>query len=242
MEHDQENVSEATENASGTDASQAHSPEEEAAREAREKFFSAFKEYYLENGKRPPYAYQFIRSAGLDEGVFYEQFSSIKVLEQELWLDYLGRTMMVLYQDEVYQNYSVREKLLSFYFTLLEVLKSDRSFVSVALEDINPLRLTPDFLKSFKEEYSAYISGLLMEGGDTEEVAQRPFFSERYAGLHWYQLVFLLTYWSSDESKGFQNSDEAVEKAVNLGFDLMGRNVFDSAVDFGRFLLKRINL
>ena len=42
-----------------------------------------------------------------------------------------------------------------------------------------------------------------------------------------------------DESLNFERTDAAVEKAVTLSFDLVGRNTFDSALDFGRFLLHK---
>ncbi|MBC8081800.1 MAG: TetR/AcrR family transcriptional regulator, partial [Hymenobacter sp.] len=37
----------------------------------------------------------------------------------------------------------------------------------------------------------------------------------------------------------FERTDAAVEKAVTLSFDLVGRNTLDSATDFVRFLLRR---
>jgi hypothetical protein len=80
---------------------------------------------------------------------------------------------------------------------------------------------------------------LLHEGRTSGEVASRPFLQDGYARIFMRQLQFILLYFVRDESANFERTDAAVEKAVTLSFDLVGRNTFDSALDFGRFLLQK---
>jgi len=47
---------------------------------------------------------------------------------------------------------------------------------------------------------------------------------------------FLLVFWKEDESPGFEKTDAAVEKSVNLAFDLIGKGAVDSFIDFAKFL------
>ena len=47
---------------------------------------------------------------------------------------------------------------------------------------------------------------------------------------------FLLLFWKDDESPGFEKTDAAVEKSVNLAFDLIGKGAVDSFIDFAKFL------
>jgi hypothetical protein len=49
-------------------------------------------------------------------------------------------------------------------------------------------------------------------------------------------LGFLLLFWRDDESAGFEKTDAAIEKSVNLAFDLIGKGAVDSAFDFAKFL------
>ena len=46
-------------------------------------------------------------------------------------------------------------------------------------------------------------------------------------------------FFAKDDTVNFERTDAAVEKAVTLSFDLVGRNTLDSAFDFVRFLVKR---
>jgi hypothetical protein len=34
----------------------------------------------------------------------------------------------------------------------------------------------------------------------------------------------------------FEKTDAAIEKSVNLAFDLIGKGILDNALDFGKFL------
>jgi hypothetical protein len=48
-----------------------------------------------------------------------------------------------------------------------------------------------------------------------------------------------MDFWIKDNSKGFEATDAAIEKSVNLGFDLVGPGPLDSIIDFGRFLISQ---
>ncbi|MEJ7665766.1 MAG: hypothetical protein WKG07_42725 [Hymenobacter sp.] len=56
-----------------------------------------------------------------------------------------------------------------------------------------------------------------------------------YGRIFQRQLQFILLFFVRDQSVNFERTDAAVEKAVTLSFDLVGRNTLDSAFDFGRF-------
>jgi hypothetical protein len=54
-----------------------------------------------------------------------------------------------------------------------------------------------------------------------------------YSGMHF---MFILQFWAHDESANFEKTDAAIEKSVNLAFDLIGKGILDNALDFGKFL------
>ena len=91
-------------------------------------------------------------------------------------------------------------------------------------------------LKGMKSSYLDFIHGLMIEGNDTGEIPKRPFLSDRYKQGFWVQLLFILNFWKNDESKGFENTDAAIEKAVNLSLDLIEKGPLDSMIDFAKFL------
>ena len=126
--------------------------------------------------------------------------------------------------------------MLAFYYTLLEELKSHRSFVLLQLSSHNRLELVPEYLKTFRTTFEAFIESILNEGKGNGEVATRPYLDRRYPQLFWLHMGFILMFWKDDDSAAFEKTDAAVEKSVNLAFDLIGKGAVDSVIDFGKFL------
>jgi hypothetical protein len=53
------------------------------------------------------------------------------------------------------------------------------------------------------------------------------------------QALFVLRYWTKDDSNQFEMTDAAIEKAVNLSFQLISTNTIDSLLDFGKFMFTK---
>lgn len=207
--------------------------------ESEIKIKESYQEYVLEHGQQPASVFAFARKLGMPEVAFYAHYNSFDAIEKEIWQSFFDRTSARLESNEVYAQYSVREKLLSFYYTWIEELKSDRSFVMYSLRrSTHRSAGTPPQLVGFKKAFLAYVRELLAEGVESREVVYRPLLSERYAAGLWVQLTFVLNFWVADESKNFEKTDEAIEKAVNTSFDLMGPLPVDSVVSFAKFLYR----
>jgi hypothetical protein len=54
----------------------------------------------------------------------------------------------------------------------------------------------------------------------------------------WIQTLFILQFWANDDSKEFEKTDAAIEKAVNVAYDLMGKSPLDSMFDFAKFIFQ----
>ncbi len=177
-----------------------------------------------------------MHSLKMKESDFYEYFGSFKALERAVWTDYLRITVNTLRSDDAYMTFSSREKLLSFYYTLMEVLKNDRSFVSLTLDWPSKNEVTPSVLRGFKEEFQDFVQEIINEGRETEEIKDRRYISDRYKDGLWVQTMFILNFWMKDDSEGFVKTDAAIEKAVNLSYELMGAGPLDKLFDFAKFL------
>lgn len=198
-----------------------------------------YKAFLLENKRRPASVFHFARFLSIDEKEFYQYFNSLEALEQSIWKNYFEETMAGVTNEEVYSTYSVREKLLAFYFTWIEVLKENRSYVVFVMKRGLFPQWTPDFMQEFKSEYMSYVKSLINEGKENEEIASRYFISDQYGQGLWWQLLFVLNFWVRDNSLLFEDTDAAIEKAVNFSFDLMGKTALDSMVDLAKFLFKK---
>lgn len=195
-----------------------------------------YKKYILLNGEDPNSIFQFTEGLGIEEQVFYNYFSSFSAINKHVWLQYFEQTSQALSSDKNYQNYSAREKMLAFYFTLIEALKRDRSYVSYTFSSIKKPQLTPNFLQDFKGQFHEYVRLIIGEGLETEEIVKRPVIGDRYFEGIWLQLLFVINFWLKDDSKNFENTDAAIEKSVNLSFELMGKGPLDNMIDFAKFL------
>lgn len=206
----------------------------------KKKIEDAYKDHLLTEEGPPTTVYRFMKALKEPEGGFYEHFGSFQQLERGLWTALFAQTLEQMKAEPVYAQYGSREKLLSFYFTLAEHLKAERSLYRYFLQrDARRLHLLPPaWIGGFREHFLHFAQDeVVAQGISGQEISERPLLQERYADLLWAQLLWLLLFWSRDESVNFERTDTAIEKSVHLAFDLMGRNLFDSAFDLTKFLL-----
>jgi len=197
---------------------------------------SAYVEYLLTEGKQPASVFKFCLDLGIKEADFYTQFGSFDAIESKIWSEFIGKTIARLKSDKSFGSFNVREKILAFYYTLFEELKTNRSFVLFQLQPFRKIELTPSFLKEFKKSFESFFETILNEGKGNGEVAQRPYLDKRYPQLFWIHLGFMLLFWKEDNSADFEKTDAAIEKSLNLAFDLIGKGALDSAIDFAKFM------
>ncbi len=202
-----------------------------------EKIQKSYKEYVLENGTQPPSVYIFAKKLKMPESEFYEYYNSFEAIESDAWVEYFRQALLTLESDEVYQTYSVREKLLAFYYTWIEVLKNDRSYAVYSYKGLKqPVARYVGALQPFKNVFYNYATELILEGRESKEVIIRPVVSDRYVDGLWLQCLFILDFWVNDLSRGFESTDTAIEKSVNTSFDLIGKSVVDSVLDLAKFV------
>lgn len=208
--------------------------------ETKEQLQQSYITYVLEHGRRPVSVFAFAKQLGMAETEFYAHFNSFDNLEQQIWKDLFERARKRTETQEVFEQYSVREKLLSLYYIWVEELKLQRSFVLYTVNKQPARRLmffSPE-LVLFKAAFKEFVEELLREGRATGEVINRPFLTERYPDGLWRQTLFILNFWVKDPSQQFEQTDVAIEKAVNTSFDLIGKTPLDTIFDFAKFLFQ----
>lgn len=197
----------------------------------------AFQSYVLEHGVTPPSVFKFAKDLKMKEEEFYTWFTSFEAIKSAIWLEIFEQTLLQIESQEVFKEYSAREKFLGFLFTWIEELKKNRSYL-LSLYSGNSKKLTPlpKEAMEFKEKFKEFASEIILEGKETEEIANRPFITDKYDEAMWFQLWFVFQYWLDDRSPRFEKTDAAIEKSVNLAFDLMGKSALDSFLDFAKFM------
>ena len=199
----------------------------------------AYAKYWLENGKRPVSVYTFVQQLGIAETDFYDKYASFDAVEKDIWRAIFEDTLEKLKADETYRSYGVREKLLAFYFLWVQELRGNRSYILLQRERYLVPGTHLDKLETFRAAFFDYIRELIKEGYQTGEVKERKFISDQYVHGFWAQALFVLRYWIKDDSERFEMTDAAIEKAVNLSFQLISSGTIDSLLDFGKFVFAR---
>ena len=205
--------------------------------ETREKIIKAFIEHVLETGKQPVSVYKFAQGIGLPEEEFYNYFTSFQGVKGAVWEQIFDETMAMMRAQEVYTSYSAKEKLLSFYYTWIEVLKRNRSYLLALYEGHADFKkVTPQEIRSFRLKFKDFAKGIIIEGKANDEVVDRKYISDKYDEALWLETLFIFQFWLKDTSLSFEKTDVAIEKSVRLFFDLIGRTAVDSFVDLAKFL------
>ena len=199
----------------------------------------AFVQYKLEHGTMPNSVFAFCKILNIPEQEFYTFYNSLEVISQDVWLGIFEDTKNQLMSDEVFMQYSSREKLLAFYFLWVQKLKENRSYVLLQKQHISWTKLNDKELETLKIAFTQFAKDLVRSAELTKEVKERKFISDKYAHGFWLQALFVLKYWIDDTSQNFENTDAAIEKAVNLSFQLISENSLDALVDFGKFILQK---
>lgn len=203
----------------------------------RKLILDGFVNHVLEHGTVPKSIFKFAKDLKMKEGDFYTYFTSFDAIKSAIWVQIFEESVAQIEAQDVYREYSAREKFLGFLFTWIEELKKNRSYLlSVYGDKPKSMGALPQEIKAFKEKFKDFASEIILEGKETQEIANRPVISDRYDEALWIQVWFVFKYWLEDTSPRFEKTDAAIEKSVNLAFDLMGKSALDSFIDFAKFL------
>jgi AcrR family transcriptional regulator len=205
--------------------------------ELKDRLQDSYIDFVLTQGHDPESVYAFCKSLGVNEGDFYQHYTSFAALQGAIWRQFLEETTAGATAQEVWNGYNAREKTLSFFFIFIEVLTKRRSFVVFSFNRLRQPE-TPNFLNGLRRDFGLFIEPILNQAVGTGEVVERRPFRSRYADSLWRQLLFVTRFWIDDLSNGFETTDEAIEKGVNLVFDFLGRSPLDTLIDYGRFRLR----
>lgn len=193
-------------------------------------------DYVLTNDEQPKSVYSFAKKLKISEADFYTFYGSFESIEKTIWVELTAETIDMIRQQEVWAQYSSRDRVLSFFYSYVELLKRHRSFIVYSLKK-HPSKFTaPDVLSGVKPIFENFAEELINEGLESGELADRKFLTKRYKDALWIQFAFIVNFWINDDTAGFEKTDEAIEKGINVTFDLFQRSPLDNLFEYGKFL------
>ena len=202
---------------------------------------SFFMDDVTKNKKIPYSISAFVKAYNIEEDIFYGFYGSFKALEKEIFELFFTNTMKALTQDEGYNNFDARNKVISFYYTFFENLTANRAYVLIALKNdkksLKPLKK----LSKLKNRFESYITSLEIDRIDFNQEAIENFQNKALKKTAWIQLLTILKFWLEDTSESFEKTDVFIEKSINTSFDLIDTKALKSMLDLGKFIFKEKN-
>ena len=186
----------------------------------------------------PKNVYLFCKENQIEESDFYSFFGSFENIKQVIWVKFFENANMTINNKEAYSSNSDKNKILTLFFTLFEILTLNRSYVMFSLhENRNNLKNLKD-LTLLRKEFKDFITNIIDEKENTGianlDKITKPVFSEGA----WIQFLLILKFWIDDTSKGFEKTDIIIEKSVNTAVDVFNTKPLESLIDLGKFLWK----
>ena len=100
-----------------------------------DKIIELYMNSVLEQHQAPKNVYLFCKENAIDEADFYSFFGSFDSLKQIIWTKLFENAVATIQKQEDYSSYSDKNKLLTLYFTLFEILTLNRSYVLYSLKE-----------------------------------------------------------------------------------------------------------
>jgi len=194
-----------------------------------------YMEQILLEEHEPKTVFAFCKKNGIEESDFYTFFGSFDGLKKEIWNKFLENTITTLHNDAGFGNYTPKNKLLTLYFTLFEVLTLNRSYVLYVLQDNKEGMQNMMQLKQIRTTFKDFVRNNIA----TEELRSRTLSritKPAYTEGAWIQFLLILKFWMADNSKGFERTDIVIEKSVNTVVDLLDSQPLENIIDLGKFL------
>ena len=204
----------------------------------RDKIIGYFMEDKLMNIEIQMSVFAFCKKHGFEESEFYKHFASLEAVEKDIFSQFVLKTVELVSSDENYPEYSSKQKLLSFYYTFVELLNANRSYLLLTLNNKIHLPSSAYKLKSMKAAFGEYIDSLNIKLIELENKNISDIQSKGIKESAWMQLLYLIDFWLKDESKAFEKTDILIEKSVNATFDLIDSPPGKSLLDLAKFLFK----
>jgi hypothetical protein len=203
-----------------------------------DQIITIYMDQVLQHNAEPKNVYLFCQENKIVESDFYAFYGSLEDLKQDIWLKFFENVKSTVESDENYATYSNKNKLLTLYFSLIEVLTLNRSYVVFALKEDKNMLKNLQQLKTFRNHFKSFIVDMINTQTSEEDFKVNKIAKPLYVEGAWVEFLFILKFWLDDTSKGFEKTDVIIEKAVKATFEVLDTTPLDSLLDLGKFVWK----
>ncbi|MGV9003660.1 TetR family transcriptional regulator C-terminal domain-containing protein [Flavobacterium sp.] len=192
----------------------------------------------LQQNEEPKNVYVFCQKHSIEESDFYSFFGSFESLKENVWEKFFENALATINNDPNFSSFSDKDKLLTLYFTLFEILTLNRSYILVYLKDTKHSLKNLKDLKRFRKHFKEFVVSIISSSDSPVYSRLNKIKEPTYSEGAWLQFLLLLKFWIDDSSKGFEKTDVLIEKSVTTVVGLFDTKQLENLFDLGKFLWK----
>lgn len=189
--------------------------------------------FFLETSAPPETVYQFVKDQEFSEKEFYDHFGTFESLESNIYKSFFTQTIDLLESNSDYNKFDSKDKLLTFYYTIFEIFKVNRSYILISDKHSKRPRVS-----GMKSHFLRFINSLNIEIVDFKQEKIEELKKRGIEEFSWKQFELIYDFWKKDESPGFEKTDQLIEKLIQASFDLINTTPIKSILDLGKFIFK----
>ncbi len=206
----------------------------------KDTILSAYGDYLLDHQERPKSMHHFAKHLEIGEQDIYAHFASFDSMEAGMFGHFVENardlTIEQAATDAAFQEQ--RAQMLTFYLTLTEVLKANRSLVMLLLPKGKDQLKAWKNLKSARGIFLDYVRTLDIQIEALSFIPSDKVKEKTLDAAAWGQFLSILGFWMHDDSPGFERTDIFIEKSLKLSFEISDSSILQSIVDLGKFVVQ----
>jgi hypothetical protein len=204
----------------------------------KDSIVSMYMNYRLDHSDKPTSVYQFAKDNGFEESLFYTFFGTLESVEKEVYKTFINKTIELIEKDPAYTDYDMKSKMLSFYFTFVELLTANRSYVLLSLKEHKNQLKNLDTLSTIRNDFKNYVLDIVTDDIRTQYERFQNIQEKAIQESSWLQFLLILKFWIDDDSAAFEKTDIFIEKSVKAVYEVFDIAPLESIIDLGKFLFK----
>jgi hypothetical protein len=185
---------------------------------------------------KPTDILSFAMNHNFNEDDFYEHYESFVALDQAIFKILFDTSVATLAESPDFVSFSIKDKLLSLFYTFFENLTLNRDFVIHIVGSYGNQLKALSLFSDMKISFSNFMGMLNFETINLNIESVGNLQKTSITEGAWIQLLLTLKFWMTDTSKDLQKTDIFIEKSINTSIELLNTQSFHNILDLGKFL------
>lgn len=206
----------------------------------RELFLQAAVDVMAEQGVKNATMKAIAARAGLSEPTIYNYFPSKESLLFGYFQWRLDQVLTELEASPVFRSSPFTEQIQAVLERQLELFGKERDFVRMAFEAVFVSSLAGSLtdLAAQRTSYVQFVTRSLEAAQAVGELPRSPF-SHFVSGLAWDFHVAIVHYWLRDDSIGYTNTTQLIDKTLLLAREFLKGEILNRGLDLVQFLVRQ---